>query len=61
MKRYFSAIAAQDEAYETGLFWGHCVFGGTYYVGTRDELARIGVVLHKQAVQPKVLDVRRKA
>ena len=55
MKRYRTAIGAQEEAHDKGLFWGVCVFDGRFFVGTRDELAKIGVVIHKQANPPKQL------
>jgi len=34
---------AKEQAGEEGLFYGWSVFGGDWYVGTEEQLAKIGV------------------
>jgi hypothetical protein len=39
-----SGLVASSIAREKGMCWGHDIFGYEYYVGTSEELKKIGVI-----------------
>lgn len=49
MYRVANLERAKQLSVEKGLKYGFCVFDGKMYVGTAEELDRIGVIIDKSA------------